>query len=100
MVLKASAYHTYRGGGPETETEQLSNKRLHPKDGRITARLFSTAVQFSVQSSETAKPDVDGYTAPKDGFELFIHDVRWTAYSRVSAKTVVKTAQMSTDVLQ
>ena len=33
--------HTHRGGVPETETGQLSNKRLHPKDGRITARLFS-----------------------------------------------------------
>ena len=41
VVLKASAYHTQRGDVPETETEQLSNKRLHPKDGRITARLFS-----------------------------------------------------------
>ena len=41
VVLKASAYHTHRGEVPETETEQLSNKRLHPKDGRITARLFS-----------------------------------------------------------
>ena len=45
VVLKAAAYHTHththRGGVPETETEQLSNKRLHPKDGRIAARLFS-----------------------------------------------------------
>ena len=41
VVLKASAYHTNRGGVPETETEQLSKKRLHPKDGRIAARLFS-----------------------------------------------------------
>ena len=38
VVLKASAYH---GEAPEIETEQLSNKRLHLKDGRITARLFS-----------------------------------------------------------
>ena len=44
LVLKASAYHTHRGEVPETETEQLSNKRLHPKDGRITARFFSDAV--------------------------------------------------------
>ena len=58
-----SVPHTHRGGVPQTETKQLSNKRLHPKDGRITERLFFTAVQFSVQSSETAKPDVDGYTA-------------------------------------
>ena len=36
-----SVPHTHRGGVPETETEQLSNKRLHPKDGRIAARLFS-----------------------------------------------------------
>ena len=41
VVFEASAYHTHRGEVPETETEQLSNKRLHPKDGRITARLFS-----------------------------------------------------------
>ena len=36
LVLKASAYHTHRGEVPETEAEQLSNKRLHPKDGRTT----------------------------------------------------------------
>ena len=58
-----SAYHTHRGEVPETETEQLSNKRLHPKDGRITARLFSLLFNSVFQSSETAKPDADENTA-------------------------------------
>ena len=55
VVLKASAYHTHRGEVPETETEQLSNKRLHPKDGRITARLFS--VLFNSVFSPQRQPN-------------------------------------------
>ena len=63
VVLKASAYHTHRGEVPETETEQLSNKRLQSEGWQDCRTFVFDAVQFSVQSSETAKPDADGYTA-------------------------------------
>ena len=69
-MLKASAYHTHCGEVPETETEQLSNRRLHPKDGRITARLFSMLFNSMFTSSETAKPAADGKESV-DGFACY-----------------------------
>ena len=64
VVLKAAAYHTHTPWWSPRDRDRAAFKQTTASEGWQDCRTFVfTAVQFSVQSSETAKPDVDGYTA-------------------------------------